>query len=881
MQRLSKIFLILPLIFLALSTQGQDLPDSVRFDGKEVKLNRALLDLRKEFNLPLAYDNRQLRNYRVTGTGEWMSPEALLRQWLIPIGFTYELIYGTFVIYPQNERLAQNKPTRFEISVFGRVMDLDNGEPLPYATVAEEGTSNANNSNLQGYFTLNNVTADTVVLVCTYVGYDPFRLQLTPSTDLENVEIYLSRSRALLPTAQVTTYRQGSTIKVERPSLTLVDGELANELPSIGEPDIVRTIQLLPGVSGALENSAFIHVRGGAGDENLVTYDGFTIYYLDHFYGLFSAFNTNSIQSVRLHKGVFSPKFGGRGSSVLEITGRTGNKNKPVIKTDLNLLSAAAHIESPILADRATLMLSARRSFTDVVFSPAYQELFNGVFNNSVLPGANDEVNAFTNESSPDFHFYDITGKLALEVGERGDLSFSLYSGRDRLSIAYSDSTTDGRFFVGYNDRSEWGNLGYGAKWTNQWNAQHFSSVTFGRSVFSSELFGFDSRENLLIGTTDTLFFDRDTRIADGTLRLDHEISLPGHLINMGAELTAINVSNSQLASNGENDSDTAAASIAAVYVGDQWKLNERFFFEAGFRAVYFDRNRSLYPEPRFLMDFKATPSLTLHVGAGANHQFIRNVRRQDLFLNTSDEWRLAGESRIPVLQTEQLTAGFSITKGLFSFSADAWYKTASGVTEDALRFTSLPAGTFEQNLLNGDGKSRGIELLARKELGVHSGWIAYTLSSTENTFNELQGDQIPAWYDRSHELKTVYQFRPGRFRVNAVFVYATGLPYTPAAGVYDITLINGETEQLLAFAEIHSGRLPDYHRLDLSGFYDFTLGEGNASIGFSLYNVYNRTNVRNRYYYLLGTQEESIEVALRDQLFLGTVPSIQFSFEW
>jgi len=203
----------------------------------------------------------------------------------------------------------------------------------------------------------------------------------------------------------------------------------------------------------------------GASDENLVLYDGFTIYYLDHFYGVFLAFNANSIKNVRLHRGVYEPKFGGRASSILEITGKQGNLNETNVKLNLNFMSAGLHLESPILGERASMMLSMRRSYTDLVFSAPYRQLFNGVYNNSVLPSQSTEVNAFGGDEQPDFHFYDITAKVGFTTESEDRFSLSVYSGRDDLSIGYEEKTIDGRFEIEYNDRSSWGNTGAGLNW--------------------------------------------------------------------------------------------------------------------------------------------------------------------------------------------------------------------------------------------------------------------------------------------------------------------------------------------------------------------------------------------------------------------------------
>lgn len=880
MRQLFVTFLLCCLFVLNSFAQADTI--QVSFSGENIQLNRALLELRKEYNLSLAYDNRALKDIRVSGTGEMMSLTQLLNQWLSPNGYAFEFISETFVIFPEKaDKEEVMKPTRFNFSLHGRVIDQRTKEPLPFATVSEVRSGLAVNSNEEGFYTLTPVASDTTVLKCSYIGYQSLEIRLTPKDDIQSVNFELVKSRALLPIANVVTELPSILETTKRPSLQTLNVDLAFKLPNIGEPDVVRALQLLPGVSGALENSAALHVRGGASDENLVLYDGFTIYYLDHFYGVFSAFNANSIKNVRLHRGVYEPKFGGRASSILEITGKQGNLNETNVKLNLNFMSAGVHLEAPILGERASMMLSMRRSYTDLVFSAPYRQLFNGVYNNSVLPSQSTDVNAFGGAEQPDFHFYDITAKVGFTTKSDDRFSLSIYNGRDDLSIGYEEKTVDERFEIEYNDQSSWGNTGAGLSWSREWDYKHRSNMTVGYSAYNSELFGFDSRSNLFVGTVDTVFFDRNTTIQDFSMRFNHDIRMNNHVTSMGFAYTNYNVENGALSNIGVNSKDIDTQAQADLYLQDVWSPIVKLDVTGGLRGSFFGGTNKFYVEPRVLVAYHLNEFWKLNAAVGRNHQFIRNIRRQDLFLNTSDEWRLANDEEIPVLRSDQLSSGLTLQKNGYTFSAEGYVKWNKGTVQDALQFSSIDRGTFENNLVSGNGRSRGLELLMSKSKGKHSGWVSYTLSKATNNFDEIQIDALPAEFDRRNELKAVYMFRPGKLHFNAVFVYASGLPFTPAFGTYELELVNGETRELVAFGQLNSGRLPAYSRLDLSVYYDFQVGIGNATVGLSIYNVYNRNNVRERYYYIAGTQSEDLFVNQKDQTLLGFLPALQLSMEW
>ncbi len=874
-------YLLFALLLMAhVSLWGQDDPPVVAFSGEEVSLDNALLWLRRNYGVAMVYDGRALRNYSVSGDGTEQVLDDLLRAWLTPIGFTFEQINGAYVVISDATTSSASEPVEFGLEVSGRIIDRASKEALPFANVTLASSRRGAAANEQGYFLLRDVPADTSLIRITYLGFEP-RLVRVSELNTDNAVIELERISAILPVALIRGERQSGILETRGLSVTTIDPEMAVYLPGIGEPDPIRTLQLLPGVSGALENSANLHIRGGAADENLVLYDGFTIYYLDHFYGVFSAFNANAIKNIRLHKGVVEPMFGGRASSVIEITGKQGDLSQTRLKADMSLLSTSLHLESPILGNRASMMISGRRAFTDVLYSSLYRGLFNNLYANSTIGDRAINEGVFGSDQAPDFSFYDLTAKVSWETEARDRFSFTVYSGRDRLAMQFAERTRDDRFLYEYNDRSRWGNTGVGARWAKQWDATSSSTLTFGYSSYRSELFGFDSRTNLFIGVVDTLFFDRNSEISDLSMRYDHQLIRRNHTLKFGTANTAMRVENRRLDSDGDAARSIAAESTLALYLQDTWEFAPNWSLSGGSRLTWYTGTNRLYHEPRLIAEHRINERWSVQAAAGRNWQFIRNVRRQDLFLNTSDEWRLAGEGTVPLLVVDQISAGGAMRLKQFVFEAEAFVKQSSGAIEDALRFISEDPGTFTDDLLTGTGRARGLEFMASKPKGLHTGWLAYTWSRAMNRFDALNNAEIPAYFDRRHEAKAVYAFNPGRYRFSAVFVYASGLPFTAANGVTDVELPTGETRPIVAFSGLNGARLPDYHRLDLSANYVFNWLSGKAMAGLSLYNIYGRTNVRNRYFFSAGSEADALLVDFNDLVFLGFVPSIQLSFEW
>lgn len=877
-----KFFALFLFHFLALSIawgQGDSL--MIEFSTESMSLDKALLTLRRDHGIDMAYDSRALRKFEVQGEEEPISLQRLLEKWLEPIAYRFSLINGTYVIVPKIDQVepSNSLPAAFGLRLHGRVLDRASGEALPYAHVRIRGSKLQALTNDRAWFTLAPIPADTCVLLISYVGYSTQAFELAEIDWTAESQVFeMEQIRAVLPTAVVSAERKTQLIRQSHPALYTLSPELFQSLPNLGEADPVRALQLLPGISGTLENSADLHIRGGAADENLVVFDGFTLYYLDHFYGLYSAFNSNSIQNIRLHSGVFGARFGGRTAGVLEITGKQGNKHNTVVKTDLSPLSASLHLETPIVGKHATLTLSGRRSFTDVLVSPLYRDVFNNLYANA--QASPDEQIPFEG-GEPDFRFYDLSGKIAWESQENDLFSLTVYSGNDRLAMQLKESSLDDRVFLEYNDFSTWGNTGLGMSWARTWSESSNSKLTLGYSRFNSKLLGFDVRGNRFVGMRDTLFFDRSTDISDLSIKYHHAYRVQAHSLSAGMESTALRTENARLQSDADREDRLAAETLIAFYAEDLWRLRDGLQLTGGMRLSFYSGDQKLYLEPRMRMAWQVNERIRIHAAGGRNHQFIRNVRRQDLFFNTSDEWRLAGESAVPVLQADQVSLGFKAEGEVLHWSAEGYLRRSRGAVQDVLRFLSIEPGTFVDDLVAGTGKAHGLEAMVSKPKGVHSGWVAYTYSKAMNQFDALSSQPIPANFDRRHELKALYRIRPGRLAFNAVMVYGSGLPFTAANGVVNLSLPNGETRSIVAFSELNAARLPDYHRLDLSLDYTFRMGKTNARAGLSVYNVYQQINIRNRYYFSAGSQADRLLLGINDLRFLGRVPSVQFSVEW
>ncbi|MNS25061.1 TonB-dependent Receptor Plug Domain protein [compost metagenome] len=750
-------------------------------------------------------------------------------------------------------------------------------------------------TNADGYFTLNKVPSDTSTLAINYLGYNKtsvhlnpdlpktgFIIELKPDNELEEVLVVADKEELMKVSEKV------SMIKMSPQKLAM--------LPNVGEKDIMRSFQLMPGVSASNESSSGLYIRGGTPDQNLIVYDGFTVYQVDHLYGFYSAFNSNAIKDVQLFKGGFEPKYGGRLSSVTEITGKEGNSRGFNIGGDISLLSLNAYVESP-LGDNVTLLLAARRSYK----GPLYNKIFNK-FNSSNSSTAQQRApmgggpggrgNAFDNATTVSSYFYDFNGKFTYKPSKKDVLSLSIYNGTDNLDNSQESSAPSfgggggGRGFgFNVNDVTNYGNLGGSLRWARKWSERFFNTTVLGYSNYYSDRDRSNSNtitdedgnsRDIKTGTLENndlkdITFKSDFEYA---WRKDNKLKFGAYGINYAIKYTY-----------SQNDTSTVldrhtSGNVAGIYIQDQqFLLGDKLSLEPGLRFSYFDQTSKTYTEPRLTINYKLNNKLMIKAATGKYYQFANRVLREDVLSGSRDFWILSDNNNVPVSSATHYILGASYETHQYIFSAEYYYKDLKGVTEYSLRFNPSRGGvSYEENFLNGIGYAQGIEFLLQKKIGHYNGWISYSIGEARNKIEAYSPNYYAASQDVRHELKIVNIYKLGRWNFSGDWVFATGRPYTAPQGGYEITLLDGTTQSFINIGAKNGSRLPDYHRLDLAINYELRgadSGTNIGSIGLSFFNVYNRKNVWYKEFQIADNQVVETNVN-----YLGLTPNLTLTLK-
>ena len=753
------------------------------------------------------------------------------------------------------------------VSVNGFVEDASTGERLGYATVYEPALEQGFVANEAGFFRLMLPKGSREVIV-SHVGYQPAMHVLKLVRDTTVVFSLLARSDTLggIEIAELAI-----------PAISSLNQELLTprqieDIPVImGEPDVLKALQLLPGVQSGAEGSAGLYVRGGGPDQNMILLDGAPIYHAAHVFGFFSVFNTDAVQSVRLVKGGFPARYGGRLSSVVEIDTREGNLQKPAVRGGVGLVASRVTVEAPLAKDKSAFMISGRRTYLDYLFK------------RSLKDGSSDLG----------YFFYDLNAKFNYVISSRTRLVVAGYTGKDRYFDAVRETFVDtDPVFTDY--RSE------GLSWRNTSTTARLTHIA-GSNVFLSAM-AIYSRYRLLAhreegyveGPSENIAGIRyRSGIEDFSAKIDVDISPhTNHSLRTGLSLThhTFDPGAGSRRSGTEpyvslSSLDRIAAVEGGIYVEDELRAFTDWRVNIGFRASGFRVEGRSYTsiQPRVAARYLLGNASELTASFTRMRQYIHLLAPSGFGMPT-DLW-LPSTRRIRPGSAVQFTLGYTTRLGSIGLSIEGFYKSMDGLLEylEGASFSSAHRD-WQDKVAQGEGHSRGLEVLVRKNAGKTTGLLGYTWANTNRKFDRLnEGKVFPYRYDRRHDVSAlvVHQLSD-RKSISATWVYGTGDAITAPTGWY----IGPSGNRAYSYYPSRGNyRAPAYHRLDIAYTVKYELKSGESALSFNIYNAYNRKNP----FYLYAESELYIEPRapnpeepeISQTSLLPIVPSISYSFSF
>ena len=661
------------------------------------------------------------------------------------------------------------------------------------ASVYDASTMKGSVTNSYGYYTLK-LNEGAVNLRASFVGFEPFEASFLLKNDTV-INIALSQSNQLSEIT-VTARAMESNVKGTQMSAIELPVMQLKKVPALfGETDVIKALQLLPGVQSGTEGSAGMYVRGGGPDENLILLDGVPLYNVNHAAGFFSAFNADAIKNVTLYKGNFPARFGGRLSSVVDVRMKDGDMYEYHGNVSIGLIASKVNVEGPIIKGKTSFNFSFRRTYYDLITAP----LMNYMVKRDT---ENKGASAWGG-----YYFYDLNLKVNHKFSDKDRLFLSIYSGDDKVyaNIKYKEDDDNAYYGGGSNVEKldldwKWGNRVAALRWNHVVKPNLFMNITGAYTQYRHYMgAGFSAESNYtLLNYSESMSLGMNSGIYDISGKADFDYKpFENHDVKFGATVThhtykptttAIHLLETE---NGQTDYafDTVSsdARIRALetdlYVEDNWSINNFFKLNAGLHYSTFSVDHQTYHslQPRVSLRALVTEDFSLKAGYAYMSQYIHLLSSNAISLPT-DLWVPVTGSVVPMNAHQVAVGAFYDWKG-FEFSVEGYYKKMNNVMEykDGSSFFTLDQTDWQDKVVMGDGWSYGIEVFAQKQVGKLTGWIGYTWSHADRLFNrpgqELNfGEVFPAKYDRRHDLNIVlmYEFND-RIDVGATWIYSTG----------------------------------------------------------------------------------------------------------
>ena len=727
-------------------------------------------------------------------------------------------------------------------TISGYVQDAETGEKLIGAAVVQAGTSVGTTTNRFGFYSLT-LPAGPVEVAYAYLGFAPERRAFTLSRDT-TITVALGTEALELAGVEVVGERIERVEETTRMGRIEVPVDQIEMLPALlGEVDVLKALQLLPGVQSGTEGTSGLYVRGGGPDQNLILLDGTPVYNASHLFGFFSVFNADAIKNVELSKGGFPARYGGRLSSVIEINMKEGNMKQFAAQGALGLIASRLTLEGPIIKDRTSFMVSGRRTYIDLLSRP-------------FLP----------KDEQAGYYFYDFNAKLNHIFSPRDRVYLSLYTGDDRFSV----DTEDGEGY--FEDRSTggfgWGNLTTALRWNRVLSSKLFANTTLTYTRYRFEVEAEERSRSRQGGQTseDVFKLRYDSGIRDWSARLDLDyLPSPNHYIRLGGSAVfhrfSPGASQYREREGGVTFIDTTITSGRThaqelmLYAEDDARLGRRLKVNAGVHLSATRVNGETYTsvQPRVSGRVLMSGGWSLKASYVTMRQYIHLLTNGGVGLPT-DLWVPATE-RVAPQRAWQAAAGVASSLGAFEISVEGYYKAMDDLIayRPGAGFTA-PGGDWQDEVLTGgQGTSYGAEVFIQRKRGRTSGWLGYTLSWTDRRFDGLNDSEAyPYRYDRRHDVSLVLSRRLSRrFDASASWVYGTGNALTLATVRYGGTVepsaygvfAGFSYDEIEYFSQRNGFRMPAYHRLDLGLNYYFSRRPNEHMVALSVYNAYNRKN--------------------------------------
>lgn len=832
MTRRAFLLAVLCLSYLGAGAQTDVLSKKITLKAKKQTIPEILRQIEEKANVTFSYNLKIIPEGKFNINVKDEELNVVLVMLLQPHKLAFALVYGNNIVISKTEK----KVSKYTIS--GYVYDQVSGEKLIGVTIYNFFTLTGTHTNQDGYYTLT-LNEDSIRLIYSIVGYE--------SQDLRTMLQANTFQSILMPPVPTITKVKASSRNESMTNSKLdiyhLTSRTLKQLPVLfGESDVLKGLQLLPGVSSGNDGTIGLNIRGGGPDQNLILLDDVPVFNPSHIYGFFSVFNSDVVKDVSLIKGGMSSRYAGRLSSVIDVRTIDGNTKKLKAQVSIGILSSKLTLDGPLdKKAKTTFMLAGRRSYFDVL---------NTLTN----------LNYFKNNFSPlksGYFFYDANGKINHRFNDKHELSLSFYTGLDNSFIRNSFSTKDPEKAIKEKDRQSifWGNnlgsLRYHHVLTQKmsaWFSFAYSSYNFGNESDYEYTENTDSLKvensyhyKFISKITNTILsYNLEYKPIDW-LGLKAGTGMVVHVFERDINSSSNNIVQSQLAGNSR-----LQALETNVYLDAQWRLHRKLFFSTGVHYAQYHLQGTLYklPQPRVSVNYKPIKNVLLHAAYQNTRQFLHLLTSANLGMPI-DLW-LPSTSKIAPENSNLVSGGVSYMNGDYMFNVEGFNKNMINVIEYKEQANYIGTDNdWEDKVTSGRGWAYGAEFLAEKRSGRTRGWVSYTLSWNYRQFDLINNGRVfPYKYDRRHNIAVLcsHEFSP-RLDASVSWVFSTGANFNLPEQVYYLNSGLHPDNVIYIYGERNNYKFPNYHRMDFGINFKKYKTKYNRILSIGAYNVYNRLN--------------------------------------
>lgn len=854
---------------IACSLFPQSLEDKITIEIKQGSLKEFLKSVESQTKYRFVYGEDLELKTQITLSVKKQTLRLLLPKTFANQEIEYEVKDSHIILRKKSK--TESNVARKKFTVSGYVTDEISGETLIGANVYNSTSGEGAITNEYGFYSLT-IPQSNVSLQYSYIGCEPQLLDIVLDKNTEQ-NVKLNPNKEL---SEIVIYGDKSETGINATQMGALDIplEIMKSTPALlGEADVMKTVQMMPGVQAGTEGSAGVYVRGGGADENLILLDGVPLYNVDHLFGFFSVFTPDAIKKVSLFKGSFPARFGGRLSSVIDVRTNDGDMRNYHGAIGVGLLSSKLQFEGPIIKDRTSFNISGRRSYWDLVAKPFMED-----------------------DAKFGYYFYDLNAKINHRFNDRSRLFISLYNGRDKMDSDFGDEGDD------YSSRDDvslhWGNLLGAAKWNYQISPKLFSNTTLAYTHYRFNVNSKSLERSVSKNYENNYSSEYSSGIKDLAFNVDFDYHpFPNHHVKFGGgylhhqfkpevQLSRIKSNENGIATDTTYSSmldSRITAHEANIYMEDNLSVGRRFSANLGFHLSMFNVGNKTYTsfQPRVSTRYQLTDDVALKASYTKMSQYIHLLSSYTISMPT-DLW-VPATPKVKPMQAHQFSIGGYYTgfKGL-ELSMEAYYKDMSNVLEYKDGATFLGSShNWEDKVEMGKGRAMGIEFMLQKKVGKTTGWLAYTLAKSDRKFAEdgiNSGKRFPYRYDRRHHLNAVINHKfSDRIDIGASWEFYTGGTTTIAEEKTvvirpDNSIWYPPLMEANYIENRNNYRLPSSHRLNLGVNFNKKTKHGMRTWNISIYNVYNAMNPT----FIYRTTEYD-DKALKDRTILKKVTILPF----